>query len=156
MGANEYFAFQATPADILHGLPAGIVKMGLHMSLSVLLAVSEHQYLNVFAELQTRMANMPRFPSAPGFATTKFSSGVTDFVNTPSHRQSLKGNGNTLQCGLGLHSQAFVTMLLHLAFALLSDSSFIPSFVGDYNPIGVVVEVIFCIISMYMDIRRKK
>ena len=77
------------------------------------------------------MARLPRFPSAPGFAKTKFLhgtyfrminifAGVSDYVDTAAHRKALKSNGCTLSCGFGLHSKAFVTMLLHLGNSLIT------------------------------------
>ena len=76
MGGAISNCFGATPLDILHGWCAGIVKYVLHISLCILLVVSGDNYVNTFSVIEERMARIPRFPSAPGFAKTKFNHGI--------------------------------------------------------------------------------
>ena len=157
MGHNGNSALQATPADLLHGWCAGLVKTVLSMSLSVLLAVTGSRYSDAFAEICRRMANMPRFPNVAGFAVTKFNSGVSNFVSTTSHRAALKTDRNTLICGLGLHSKAYVTMLFHFALAFLPGGlPGLPTIASGQDPVHIVAYSIFVTISTYMEVRRKK
>ena len=81
--------------------------------------------------------------------------GVSDFVDSPAHRKALKSNGCTLSCGFGLHSKAFVTMLLHLAFALSSPIDGLPRVYKGEDPKALIVSTINSTIMMYMNVRRK-
>jgi len=76
MGTLSSSVVNATPLDFLHGWCAGIAKTVISCVITVLLCLSGDFYADTFQCIQDRMANMPRFPVAPGFSKVLFKRGM--------------------------------------------------------------------------------
>ena len=65
--------FGATPVDLLHGFCSGLFKNVLAISMSILVNIYG---IECFAEIEERMARLPRFPTVAGFSEVRFPNGM--------------------------------------------------------------------------------
>lgn len=148
--------------------------MVLSLSISVMVKSYQENYLELFHQIQLRMANMPVFPLVPGFAATRFKngivqlsclilSGLSDFVSTQSKVKSFMGESSVLPVGLGYHSKDFSTLLTHFGIALMSTIDITTSTFGlaankdptySVHPLDFILRVICVVVDCYINIRR--